>query len=473
VGALVERLSPEWWRDRLLGRLATRSAHASELTSYYQGTYAAPVVSARYSAAYRNLIGLARTPWGRLIVDTISERLEMTGIRTGSDLADRVIWDALRASYIDADQRAVHAEALITGTGYVSVWRTSSGAVRVTPESSLEVIHESSPGDPRMVEAALKVYPDDLAGVWRCEVYLPDAVYRYVGGDPSAPEDYGIAGQRLDTGSFEPDPDAPVEANPYGVVPVTPFVNRARVGTPAFSELDDLIPVLRRIDKITLDMLSASDAAGFRQKWATGLEIPRHPDTGQPIEPFDAAVSKIWISESPDTRFGSFDSTDLGPYMKVVSDSVAALAAISRVPAHYLMTDLVNPPSADSLVASESGLVAKVEDRQATFGQSWERVARLVMDSLPDLAGAPASLPEIIWASPERRSPATVADALVKLQGIGVPEEALWTEWGATPSQIADWRVMRATEALRDSILPPGSPEAGESPAEGDTEAPA
>lgn len=442
---MAERLSPDWWRERLISSLMARNARAEELNAYYLGTYPPPVIASRYSDAYRNLIALARTPWARLIVDTINERLRLQGVRLGDPRAEEMVWDAMRANYMDADQSTVHAEALITGTGYVSTWFSDRGAV-VRPESSREVVHETTPGNPRDVAAALKVYPDDLAGVWRCELYLPDAVYRYVGSEPHTVDyDDGYASLAFDTSDFQPDPERPAEANPFGVVPITPFVNRARVGSRAFSELDDLIPVLRRIDKITLDMLASSDAAGFRQRWATGLEIPRNPDTGQPVEPFDAAVSKLWVSESSDTSFGSFDATDLGPYMKVVSDSVASLAAISRVPAHYLMTDLVNPPSADSLVASESGLVAKVEDRQAQFGQSWERVAVLTGLAI----GVPADgVPEVEWASPERRSPAEQADALVKLSAIGVPKEALWREWGANPAEVREWRALNAAGQL-------------------------
>lgn len=441
----MERYSPEWWLHRLMDDLATRQQETRVYSDYYAGTYPAPVVPARYTAAYKNLIDLARNPWSRLIIDTISERLCIVGVKTGAgDLADTSLWDGFRDSYIDADQRGVHAEALVSGVSYVSVWPSGDGGARISPESPTEVMHASAPGNYREVVAAVKVFYDDVADMWRAELYLPEAVYSFAapGVDP--------AGRPLavSPGDLEPVSEAP---NPFGVVPVVPFYNRARMGYGTFSELSDLIPVLRRIDKVTLDMLAAADAAGFRQRWATGLEIPRNPDTGEPIEPFEAAVSKLWISESSDTSFGTFEATDLGPYMKVINDSVAALAAISRVPAHYLMTDLVNPPSADSLVASEAGLVAKVRERQQVFGQSWEQVARLWVK----IAGKdvpPGSKPEMVWSSPEFRSPALVADALTKLSTIGVPNEALWQMYGATPDEIRQWRAQRSTDVFQNAM---------------------
>ena len=195
---------------------------------------------------------------------------------------------------------------------------------------------------------------------------------------------------------------------------------------------------MRRIDKITLDLLLTSDVAAFRQKWATGLDIPKDEETGKPVEPFKAAVDRLWVSDNPDSKFGTFEASDLGQYLKAKDAEIAALAAISRVPAHYLMqSNLANPPTAESLVASESGLVAKVRERQRRFGESWERTEALAFA----LSGADAPPLETIWQDAEFRNPAQVADAATKLQTIGVPQRALWEYIGATPPQIAEWTL--------------------------------
>lgn len=444
----METPPADWLKTRLLTMLSNRQADTLKVRSYYAGKADPPTISARYAEAYQNLLGVAYTPWSRLIVDTISERIQFIGVFSGvNEETDAQLWDGFRASYMDADQAQVHAEALVTGTSYVSVWPYEDG-VRIAAESSEEVIHISSPGNPRVIEAALKVYPDDVYGVWRAEIYTPDRLYRYISGDDKTltPAEQELQ-TTMDTQTFMLEGEEP---NPFGVVPIVPFINRSRgVGEP-FSELTDLLPVIDRINKVTLDMLLSSEVAGFRQRWATGIEIPRDPETGKPVEAFNAAVSKLWISESPDTTFGSFDTTDLSPYMKVIGDSVGALSSISRVPSHYLhMNELANPPSADSMVAAEAGLVAKVYDRMTQFGQSWERVASLYAIAAK-LTGE--IKPEIAWANPEHRSPAVVADALVKLNAIGIPSEALWTEWGATPEQISNWRRAKAEEATRAAI---------------------
>jgi hypothetical protein len=233
------------------------------------------------------------------------------------------------------------------------------------------------------------------------------------------------------------------------VVPVVPFENRATILGGGVSELEDCIPVLRRIDKLTLDKLMTSEFGSFRQKWATGLDVPVDPETGQHVEPFKAAVDRLWVSKDDQTRFGTFDASELGPYLQAIDAEIASLAAISRVPAHYLMqANLANPPSAESLIAAESGLVAKVQERQRRFGEAWERTLRLAIALDTNTAAAEVGELEVTWQDAEMRNPAQVADAAVKLQSIGVPERALWAYVGATPQQIDAWALEQASAQL-------------------------
>ena len=54
------------------------------------------------------------------------------------------------------------------------------------------------------------------------------------------------------------------------------------------------------------------------------------------------------------------------------------IMAVSALPAHYVGVSTENPASADALRAAEASLTARAEARQATFGRSWEDVARLM-----------------------------------------------------------------------------------------------
>jgi hypothetical protein len=431
-------------RDRLLARLSVQRRHAAELWGWYHGEQDDPVVISKYRDQYQLLISVSRTPWARLVVDTIAERLHVQGFRAEGVALEQDAWRTFQASAMNADERLVYAEALITGVGYVSV----GGDGVIAPESTFEVTHEPAPGNRRQLAAALKLYPADPEWrLWVCELYRPDATYRWS----------AVADRALTPGAFPLDimadqqrlewlPSDPyVSSNPLGVVPIVPFENRATILGGGVSELGDCIPLLRRIDKLTLDAMLAAEVAAFRQKWATGLEVPRDPETGKPVEPFRAAVDRVWISESPDSKFGTFEASDISQYLTAIDAQIASLAAISRVPAHYLMqSNLANPPSAESLVAAESGLVAKVRERQRRFGEAWERVITLALAA----TGVGSGVLEVVWQDAEMRNPAQVADAAVKLMTIGVPQRALFEYVGATPQQITEWTLEAAAADL-------------------------
>jgi SPP1 Gp6-like portal protein len=438
-------------RDRLLERLRVQRIHSAELWDWYHGLQAVPAVPARYREAYRFLLEIARTPWARLVVDTISERLHVQGFEAGpAPELEAEAWRLFNASALNADEWLLYSEALITGAGYLSVSPGSNGdPPLLAPESSFEVTHEPYPGNRRVVAAALKVYPADWSGRdWQLELYRPEATYRWQLTQEDSKAEAGVfpidGGPRRGEDSLPWQPAEPFTVpNRLGTVPIVPFENRATIVGGGVSELEDCLPVLRRIDKLTLDKLLTSEFASFMQRWATGLEVPKD-ENGQPIEPFKAAVDRLWVSENPDTRFGAFPASDLAPYLAAIDAEIAALAAISRVPSHYLLQqNLANPPSAESLIASESGLVAKVRQRQRHFGEAWEWAMRLAFA----YQGVDAAV-TVVWADAEMRNPAQVADAAVKLQGIGVPQEALWAYIGATPQQIEAWTFEQAAGEL-------------------------
>jgi hypothetical protein len=117
----------------------------------------------------------------------------------------------------------------------------------------------------------------------------------------------------------------------------------------------------------------------------------------------------------------------------------------------------INNVSADTIRALEAGLVAKCERHQRAMSDSWEDVMRLALAVRGDSAASDLSA-EILWADPRTHTDGQLADSLVKMKSIGVPEEALWAMSGASPQQIAEWRPMRAREMLMSAITAPQAP---------------
>lgn len=450
----LERL--ERLRDRLLEKLRRQRTTALEFYAWYTTTQDPPNLPGDYAPKFGRMREMSRGAWGRLVVDATAERLELQGVRStlGAEADDRA-WSILQANRVDSDQRDVYTEAFIAGVSYVSI-AGSGDDVSITPETALEVTHEHVPGDRRRVAAALKLVPMLDAGVWVAELYTPQAVLAWTAVYRDATRTPLADGARTTWG--EP---TLVAANELGAVPFVPFENRPAAATPGASELADLVPIMQRIAELELAKMVAAHTAVFRQKWATGLDVPKDPETGKPIEPFKAATDRLWVSEHPDTRFGSFEATEMRQYLEAISSEVGELAAISRVPSYYLVqSNLSNPPSAESLVASETGLVTKCVDRQRSFGESWEHVVRLAARAAGDTELADDRALEAVWRSPERRNPAVVADAATKIASVGVPTTAVWEFLGYSPQAIARMRVEAEAQMLREAALIPPAPQA-------------
>ena len=141
-----------------------------------------------------------------------------------------------------------------------------------------------------------------------------------------------------------------------------------------------------------------------------------------------------------------------------------------QVPVDHPLPLTLRHVYADALKAAETGLVSKVKDKQDPFGEAHEEMIRLAFRSVDaDDPRATATNAETNWVDPESRSDAERVDAAVKLQGIGVPQEALWERIGASPQEIERWKVMAETEQLEaeaNALLnpPPVAPVNGQPP---------
>jgi len=439
--------NPLMWVN-FLGDVMTRRFFDTRIFDlYYRGDHRLPWgPTPTTSSVYRRLLKEARSNWAELIVDAVNERLRVIGFRwSGTEDADLDVWNNIwQPNSLDARSDEVHVESLVYGYGYTLIWPDStSDNIKITAEHPNEVICYSPTSDRHLVTAALKRWCDDW-GQWHATLFTTSAIYKFtsaasvVGGSAMPPTTWLV---KEDTAEPWPLP------NPFGVVPVVEFPNNPRMLTGGRSELaGGQIDMMDRINETIFNRMLAAQFAAFRQKWVTGMEIPRDNE-GNPIEPFRVAVDRLWMTENPEAKFGEFDEASLTNYIAAAEADIQHLAAISRTPAHYLLPH--GPmPSGEALKAAETGLVAKVKRRQRFFGEAWEQTLRyaLLMQGDPrwtDMSG------ETLWADPESRSDAQTADALVKLAQIGVPAQMLWELSGFfSPQQIERMIQQRADEAL-------------------------
>lgn len=449
---MPDPMTNEWWLERLVKKYVKDQEARSYHASLYDSTNSMPGVPEKAADVYKRLLQVSKTPWGRLVIDIVAERLVLQGFNVGddSDAADE-LWNLFRRNRVEAVQRQVHREGLALGTTYASVWETDDGQPRIAFESAMAMTHENFPGDPNRVAAAVKVWYDAVEEIIRANLFMPDATYRVRSTSKYTEESWRNALPNVRWDSMD---DRPEVTNIFDDVPIVPFVTRPNWEGYGTSDLEDLAPAILRIESLTASTMLAVELGAFRQKWATGVEIPED-EAGNPVEVYKAAVDRVWISQEPDSRFGAFDATDVRPYLQAISDAIGQLSAVSRIPTLYFnQSDLSNPPSAASLEASETGLINRVMERRDRFQESWEQVARMAAP-LGGIDLADDSMIDVVWRDPRTRSEAQVMDAAVKLSTIQVPWKYIMEFIGYTKSEIAAMEAARAADTFNRLLNTP------------------
>lgn len=421
--------TPEMWRDTLLDGLARRMPEIAKCTQYYNGDHRMAFTTAQFRQVFGNLFSALADNWCDLVVDASAERLRVEGFRFGDEPADEAAWEIWQRNGLDAESDMAHTDAIKTGTTYALVGPDDAdGKALIQIEPADKAIVAVDPAQGRRRLAGLRTWVDEW-GVEHAAVYLPESVTWWTKEGDSEDAKWQEA-----PGSG---------TNPLGVVPLVPLANGPtlsdRLGR---SDILRVIPLQNAVNKLVGDMIVASEFAAYAQRWATGIEIPTNPDTGERYTAqFLGAADRVWAVENENAKFGNFAVSDLTTYVRAIEMLVQHVAAQTRTPPHYLLGAMGSFPSGESLKATETGLVAKVRRKMLSFGEGWEEAIRLAFMVEGQQAKAEMIDAEVIWANPESRVVAETVDAAVKLAGIGVPRPALWEFVGASPKQIERWRV--------------------------------
>ena len=442
--------SPLWWVERLSQRLVDKTNTLTLLNDYATGNHPLPEGDQRARDLFKSFQRKARTNYCGLVVSSVNERLHVEGIRaggSGSSLTDAESWDVWQRNHLDADSELVHDCALTLREAFVIVGAPDGQAV-TSIESPFDVIAEPDPLDRRMLRAALKLWNDDLHAERRAVLFLPDSIHYAVAPKPSGTFDRLRWYETADDFSAEPD----TYSNPLGRVPVVRFVNRPTIHGDGRSEFEDALDVQDRINNVVLDRLVIAKLQAYRQRWIKGM--PSEDEDGNPLDlPFVPGVDMLWSvdADPSEVEFGEFSQVDLRPLLESARDDVTAFVTLTGLPPHYVAGDLVNA-SADALAAAEARLVAKVRSRMRSFEESWEQVLELA--ALWEGRDLPADA-EIVWADPERKTDAQLADAAVKKQAAGVPWRQRMEDLHYSPPQVERMEVERATDSLLSTLNAP------------------
>lgn len=442
---------------KLSERVDTALPDLRKYDSYYASNAPLSFLPPEVAAATAGRLRPLTIPWPKVVIGALEERVDVVGFRVGEKI-DADLWSIWQANNLDEASQLAHEEALVHGRSYVMTWVDDSGDPRITVESARQCYVMHAPGSRRRI-AGMKRWVED--GFAHVTLFTPQHVMRFrsIGRIPGDE----LGNMTLDVASVGANFELRRKvANPLGVVPLVPIVNRGRLLQPdGTSELADLLPIFDAISKLATDCMVSSEYHAMPRRYATGVQLPEKVDplTGEPTgdideDAFSPIAGRTWIAENPEVRFGEFSGSDLSNFTNAIESLTSHLAALSGLPASYFGLTSVNPASADAIRSSEATLVQKARRRQRAWGGAWEEAMRLAVAVRDGRFDPRLNALETVWKDPESRTVAQTADAMTKLVAAGlVPIEQALEDIGYSPTQIERMRAMRRAEALDRAAL--------------------
>lgn len=346
--------------------------------SYYTGQCPLPnaVVQARVTKAYRMLMPMAEAPWGSLVVDSVLDRLEVSGIRSDSRAVDDAVWGVWQDNQMDAESKLEHSAALTSGRSFALIQPVPGESPEITLDTSEQMIVQYIEGSRRRRVAALRRWETD-DGKTYATLYLPDGVFRF---QKTTEQRRGSGRFKIDNGDWwEPRGDNITDwqaDNPLGVVPVVELAVNRRLKPGSFGyargEYEHCTALIDRINLLTFLGLVVAFWQGFPLRGVLGAQIQWDflvDDAGAPLldtttgeqrrrarPPFDAMADTAFMLEDPNAKIAEYAAADRRNLS--VLEELAQLAMITKTPRHYFPTPggFSNLPLAlDTVVPTPTG----------------------------------------------------------------------------------------------------------------------
>lgn len=427
AGRLNDELSNDLTHDGRLGKVRR----------YLNGEHDLPYMPRGAKQEYKHLAGRAITNWTPLLSDTYAKGLFVDGYRPAKAADNAVPWSYWQDNGLDARQSIAHRGALEYGASYTLILPGTLRERRIPRMRPLSPLRSAAwyrDDDDEFPEIGLRRLGTTVDGAQLIELYDRRDVYTFA--KPKDSENWILSR---------------VEEHGLGYTPFVRF--RDRLDGEAQGIIRPVINLQDRVNEIVFSLLIALQYAAFRQRWATGLVIPED-DEGNPIEPFQSAVDRLWISDSETAKFGDFAQTEVSGHLLSYESSVRTLAAVAQISPNILTGDLVNL-SADALAQMEASTQRKMGEYETLFGESWESAFRLAALAAGDSVAALDTSAQVRWRDTEARSLSQTVDALGKIaQMLQVPVEALWEKIpGVTETDVAYWKSIRDETDLLGGIV--------------------
>lgn len=442
-----------------------------EAVEQYDNTQSEVFASAKLKRALEKTTKGFRIPWGKTVVDTVLDRLEISAISATLAGAQERIDRAWDENELGVEAKDWMRQALVLGEGYVMVW---PGIEEGDPEVEMywsspfttKIFYEAE--NTRRKKYAAQVWTDEtveyVAGTprvvtrKRANLYYRDRIEKYISvtEDPEDDDDwvkFSDSFTLVENEEGEPEvvDEWPVP-NPYDEVPVFHLRTRKQYGRP---EHKDAYGVQNALNKLVTTQMATVDFQGFPQRWAlTGGKTDQSSFEADFADDFDggdtgpsalvdqddkpgasgglaAGPGEMWLLRAD--KVGQFQAADPDAFLKPMAQYIRAMATATGTPLHYFEGQ-GGAPSGESRRVAETPLVKKVEARQAMFGSTWREIFTFALKILgienPDVT--------VTWATPQSQDDLEGWDLVQKKVEAGLPLKQALIEHGYTDTTAED-----------------------------------
>lgn len=441
---LIHDYDPSDDERSLIAKLAARlEEHARKNKSkwaYYEGKNALKdlnIALPAVASSIRAVVG-----WPEIVVDSLAERLEWQGwISPKADISE--LDQVFAENDLASEFAKATLESLVTGMGFLEVSAGGNGepTIIIDAVTAGEATYMWDDRLNRMAAGYIEKTGEN--GEKYQTLHLPDRVISII------------------TDPHEAEKETVCVKHGWGRCGLVRIPNRSRAGKDAgASEITTAIEYYtdhgvrtvlgmefnreyyttpqRYLLNATFDQLGLEEDAtesdvikmGWKVAMSKALVVP-------PGDPDDGL---------PTITAGQFQAAPPTPYIEELKMMAQLVSAQSGVPVSYLGFASDNPPSADSIRATESRLVRRTELRQLAFGRPLCRdlayVCKAILDGRPPEWEFIASL-EAKWLAAATPTLSATMDAMTKAVAAEITPKHSSVVWGRVGFSPTEQEIMR------------------------------
>lgn len=406
-----------------------------------------PIMPDEATDEFKKIRQNAPTPWGRLIVDTLTQSMFVDDVKLkdGTSAPAYQLW---QQNGQDAWQIALHDSMATYGQAYnlilPAVGRLDKKrTAQIAGQSSLDSLafyRDTRDDYPEFWIKGVQQVNDDGTSVWRITFVDEEAVHQL------SMEDEDV--DRIEY--------IDKELHHMELTPIVRFANRMDLSGRVVGEIAPFITNFARIDQDTQDRLVVQRYGAWAVRTIAGMDKPK-TDAEQRAARIALSIGDFMVSEDPETKFGSLPPTPLQGYIQSRESDIRDLAAVSQTPSYQLL-GLSDNVGAEGLAAAKDATSKKIFQRRVSAGEGHENSLRLAgfAAGMSDVASDYTS--RVHWRNDEAQSFLTLAQGLAQLAtALEIPPEMLWErlpDWTQSDTILAKkLGAKRAADALADAQM--------------------